>query len=56
MSGCATVSNDLYYIIYTYMRNGKMSFSQLMKELAESLDCPEYNTDYNNLKKKAKTV
>ena len=56
MSGCATVSNDLYYIIYTYMRNGKMSFPQLMKELAESLDCPEYNTDYNNLKKKAKTV
>ena len=56
MSGCATVSNDLYYIIYTYMRNGSMSFSQLMKELADSLDCPEYNPDYDNLKKKAKTV
>ena len=56
MSGCATVSNDLYYIIYTYMRNGKMTFSQLMRELSDSLDCQQYNPDYENLKKKAKTV
>jgi len=56
MSRCATVSNDLYYIIYTYMRNGELTFSQLMRELSDSLDCQEYNPDYDNLKKKAKTV
>ena len=54
MSECKITSNDLYYLVYMYLINGKISFSELVGEVTSYLKCDKKSDEYSKLVKRIK--